>query len=66
MLKLKMVKGVHYAYSNKFVATNVSPFVEVDERDAEYLVSTGYFEIIEEPKAETVEEKPKRKRTTKK
>lgn len=63
MYKLKLVNAVHYSYGNKFVATIENPFVEVDKADADYLVSTECFEIIEEPKAEV---KTKSKRTTKK
>lgn len=61
MITLKLIKGVYYSYGNKFVATIDNPIVKVDKEDVEYLISTSYFELVEEPKQKVEAiEKPKR------
>ena len=46
MYRLKLIKAL--SYSGIVTATKTKPFVIVPEKEqAEYLVSTGYFELVE-------------------
>lgn len=68
MFKLKLIRGVHYSYKN-VEATKENPIIEIESKmDADYLVSTGCFELLEAPKNENeskAEAKPKRSRSSK-
>lgn len=62
MYRLKLIKAL--SYSGIVTATKSKPFVIVPEKEqAEYLVSTGYFELVEgeegtaEKTAENAEQK---------
>lgn len=55
MYRLKLIKAL--SYSGIVTATKTKPFVIVPEKEqAEYLVSTGYFELVEGEGATTEKE----------
>lgn len=47
MYRLKLIKGL--SYTGKVKATANRPFTEVEDKaDADYLVGTGYFKLVDE------------------